>query len=309
MLNKKTTSFLANKLSNSLIRFNINKKNSDYNNDFLVRLENENTESKNIYKKRGADLSTRNALATINDSKYSLTKLDLTRISLIGQFDKKFCVFYREKDKSIIFFDQHAVHERILYEYYQELLLNEFYGSNSNNNGHSNVNQNDIKLNLFTDIYGKYSLKNNKFSINSKHYNINIQSFNNSFLFNRNSKIQTIFNFSWSYVAMEGTITFYSVPIIFDKIHKIEVLMEIFSYIINNIDNYWNYYINKNRNILIPFDLVIKSKACRNAVKFNDELGKEFMKNMIYELSFCNNPFLCAHGRHNYFIKYKKISN
>ena len=50
-------------------------------------------------------------------------------VSLIGQFDKKFCVFFREKDKSIIFFDQHAVHERILYEYYQELLYKAFFSN------------------------------------------------------------------------------------------------------------------------------------------------------------------------------------
>ena len=55
--------------------------------------------------------------------------MDLTNLSLVGQFDKKFCVFYRESDKSIIFFDQHAVHERILYEYYQELLLNHFFNN------------------------------------------------------------------------------------------------------------------------------------------------------------------------------------
>ena len=64
--------------------------------------------------------------------------------------------------------------------------------------------------------------------------------------------------------------------------------------------------INKNRKILEPFDLVIKSKACRNAIKFNDELDRNFIKNMIVELSLCDNPFLCEHGRHNYFIKYYK---
>lgn len=301
MINKKTTNFILNKLSNSLIKFNIGNKNNNNNNGILFNFENENTASKNLYKKRGVDLSTRNALSSINDTKYSLKKGDLINLSLIGQFDKKFCVFYRENDKSIIFFDQHAVHERILYEYYQELLLNEFFNNNNNN-----IKSNDIKLNLFNDIYGKYILKNNKFSIKAKENNINIDYFNKCFLYNKNTHIQTLFNFTWLYSTKNDIIIFYSVPIIFDKIHKIEVLVEIFSYIINNIENYWKWFINKNRKILEPFDLVIKSKACRNAVKFNDELDRNFIKNMIYELSLCDNPFLCAHGRHNYFIKYKK---
>lgn len=304
MLNQKTTNFITNKLSNSLIKYNIINKNNNYDNELLIDLENENTASKNLYKKRGRDLTTRNALATVNNSKYSLKKSDLSNLSLIGQFDNKFCVFFRESDKSIIFFDQHAVHERILYEFYQELLLNEFF--NNSNNINNEIKTNDVKLNLFNDIYGKYLLKNNKFSINANKYFINMSIFNNSFLYNKFSHIQTLFNFSWTYSTKNDIITFYSVPIIFDKIHKIEVLIQIFSYIINNVENYWKWYLNKNRNVLEPFDLVIKSKACRNAVKFNDVLDNNFMSKMIYELSFCKNPFLCAHGRHNYFIKYKK---
>ena len=306
MLNKKTTNFILNKLSNSYIKFNINKKTGNDNTNYLINFENENTCSKNIYKKRGKDLITRNALSIINESKYILKKSDLINLSLIGQFDKKFCVFYRELDKSIIFFDQHAVHERILYEYYQQLLLNEFFNNKNENSIINNIKSNDIKLNLFKDIYGKYILKKNKFKINCKKFNINIQIFNNCFLYNKNYNIQTLFNFTWAYNSKNDYITFYSVPIIFDKIHKIEDLIEIFSYIINNIENYYNSYINKKRNILKPFEFVIKSKACRNAVKFNDELDNNFIKKMIYELSFCDNPFLCAHGRHNYFIKYKK---
>ena len=248
MLNKKTTNFNLNKLSNSLIKINITDKCSYYNNQLLSSLLNEETASKNLYKKRGADLNTRNALSSTNDIKYTLNKLDLMNLSLIGQFDTKFCVFFREKDKSIIFFDQHAVHERILYEYYQELLLNEFYENYKDINEDQKIKSNDIKLNLFKDIFGKYILKKNKFAVHPKKFNINIENFNKSFLFNTNNKIQTIFNFTWVYSKKTDLIIFYTVPIIFDKVHKIEVLMEIFSYIIKNIENIWKSF---NNNILV----------------------------------------------------------
>ena len=306
MLNKKTTNFISNKLSTSLIKLDITHNNTYYNDQYLSNLLNEETASKNLYKKRGTDLNTRNALSTIDNEKYSLNKIDLINLSLIGQFDKKFLVFYRDKDKSIIFFDQHAVHERILYEYYQELLLNELYGNNYDMKKNKKMRPNDVKLNLFQDIYGKYLLKKNKFGVNPKKYGINIENFEKSFLFNKNNKIQTLLNYTWIYSKNCNLIIFYSVPIIFDKIHKIEVLIGIFSFIINNIENFWKSFNNKERNILEPFDLVIKSKACRNAIKFNDELDPFFMKKLLEELNLCKNPFLCAHGRHNYFIKYKK---
>ena len=306
MLNKKTTNFISNKISTSLIKFNITNNRTYYNDQYLSNLLNEETASKNLYKKRGTDLTTRNALSTINNTNYTLNKLDLINLSLIGQLDKKFCVFFREKDESIIFFDQHAVHERILYEYYQELLLNEFYENSNDVNNKEKIKSNDVKLNLFKDIFGKYQLKKNKFVVHPKKFNINIENFNTSFLYNKKSSIQTIFNYNWIYSKKSDLIIFYSVPIIFDKIHTIETLMEIFSYIINNIEIFWKNFNNKERNILEPFDIVIRSKACRNAIKFNDELDSFFMENMLEELSFCKNPFLCAHGRHNYFIKYKK---
>ena len=55
------------------------------------------------------------------------------------------------------------------------------------------------KLNLFKDIYGQYKLKKNKFAVHPEKFNINIETFNKSYLYNKNNHIQTIFNFTWVY--------------------------------------------------------------------------------------------------------------
>ena len=99
-----------------------------------------------------------------------------------------------------------------------------------------------------------------------------------------------------------GYITFYSFPIIFDKVHKIEKLIIIFATLINDIDYYLKLYQNQSIKFIDLFSYHIKSKACRNAVKFNDELEREFINELMQSLSLCNNPFLCAHGRHHFYL-------
>jgi DNA mismatch repair ATPase MutL len=100
-----------------------------------------------------------------------------------------------------------------------------------------------------------------------------------------------------------------SVPIIFDKLHNETVYIEMFSLILKNIDkiivnNDDKLNVNiRNKFILLEiFMKVIKSKACREAVKFNEELENRFILALIATLRRCSNPFLCAHGRHNFFI-------
>ena len=76
------------------------------------------------------------------------------------------------------------------------------------------------------------------------------------------------------------------------KIHKIENLLKMFSYIISDIDYYIELYKSKSPKLLNLFDMVVRSKACRNAIKFNDELSDDFIINLISSLSECKNPFL-----------------
>jgi DNA mismatch repair ATPase MutL len=227
-----------------------------------------------------------------------LKKEDLKTLYIIGQFHNKLIITMRPNDSSIIIFDQHAVHERILYEFYSQLLFLKIY-----ENDISNLNFNEVKINLFEKIFDEFNLKN-FIEIKASKYNINMEIFCKKFNCNLKRK-NKIFHFSFIYNIEKDTLIFFSVPIIFDKVHKFEKLLLIFSFLVNDIEYYLNLYNEKSNRIIYLFDDFIKSKACRDAVKFNDNLEDNFIKNLIYELGNCNNPFQCAHGRHNFFIKYK----
>lgn len=224
-------------------------------------------------------------------SQHFLSKNELNEMKLIGQFDNKFVIMVRRKDNAIVIFDQHAVHERILYEFYSSLLFNSFYDIDSKENSDK------VRLNLFEVIYGKFQLKK-CIRLNVKKFNIDIDKFTNQF---QRNKTHSLFYYTFS-IDDNDNITFYTLPIIFDKIHKIENLLKMFSYIISDIDYYIELYKSKSPKLLNLFDMVVRSKACRNAIKFNDELSDDFIINLISSLSECKNPFLCAHGRHNFYV-------
>ena len=257
---------------------------------------------KNNYTKVKANkkgLSNINYNSLITNKRNELKKDEIKTLNIIGQFQNKLIITMRPNDSSIIIFDQHAVHERILYEFYSQLIFLKIY-----ENDISNLNHNEVKLNLFEKIFDEFNLKN-YIEIKASKYNINMEIFCKKFNCNLNRK-NKIFHFSFIYNIEKDILIFYSVPIIFDKVHKFEKLLLIFSFLVNDIEYYLNLYNEKSNKIIFLFDDFIKSKACRDAVKFNDYLEENYIKNLIYELGNCNNPFQCAHGRHNFFIKYKK---
>lgn len=50
-----------------------------------------------------------------------------------------------------------------------------------------------------------------------------------------------------------------------------------------------------------PTDEFLKEKACKGAIKFNNRLNDEIIKHLIENVSYCNFPFICAHGRKSIF--------
>lgn len=229
-------------------------------------------------------------LISINSSNHSkmLKKGDIKFLKLVGQFDTKFLIFML--DQSIVIFDQHAIHERILFEYYTYLLKNEFNCDNLTKVSEIPL----IKYNCFQHVYSKYYLKQ-PIIVNfaeSKNILNKLRKFDLQ-------KLNSLFHFD--FIMKSNQIHLVSIPIIFDKLYDDEFYAEIFKNIISILDE----LINSNSSSDLIANILLnctKSKACRNSVKFNDELDNEFTQKLKDCLELCNDPFLCAHGRHNFFI-------
>jgi DNA mismatch repair ATPase MutL len=232
-------------------------------------------------------------------------KESLSDIKFIGQFDNKFLIFIRNFDHSIIIFDQHAVHERVLYEFYFHLILNELTIDNKMKTEQkflTTFSTNFAKLNLYQDIYSKFYLKS-PISIDLKKLNINLNKFN---LFDF-TQINNLFYFEFIVNKEKDTLKLLAIPIIFDKIYDFDFYVNLFIKMIVNVENFIltdniNQYLKKRELFTEFFSEKIKSRACKDAVKFNEELDNKFILEMIECLKECLDPFLCAHGRHNFFL-------
>ena len=234
-----------------------------------------------------------------------LEKKLIGRLKIIGQFDRKFLICMNYQDNSIVIFDQHAVHERILYEFYTKLLSKELIPACAEIE--NSIKENFVNINLFEHIYFKCFLRIPLVIENNSLINPN-----NKLIKFDPCKINSLFHFE--FYLKQNKIYITSVPIIFDKFFDKEVYVEIFTIIMKNIHRILTVtqtgeiIMNEtNRFVLLEIYIkIIKSKGCRDAVKFNEELDNIFIKGLFDSLSYCANPFLCAHGRHNFFVMTEK---
>lgn len=253
------------------------------------------TASKLIFLKSKMKKPVNVKLRKINLKDVRLAKKDIQHLKLIGQFQNKFLVAMDMHTKRIIIFDQHAVHERILYEYYSEILNKEKFDL-------INLTENIIRNNSFKNVFSKQILDIPIF--------LSLQDIILPRVISRNNSLFSIFNFDFILLNGENErnnsnkVKIISVPIIFDRLLKENVYINIFKSLIKNFEK------ESSNDVLFfeTFNESVKSRACKDAIKFNEVLELNVMESLISSLKDCNIPFLCAHGRHNFFIIGKKVN-
>ncbi|KAI7903915.1 uncharacterized protein BX663DRAFT_505679 [Cokeromyces recurvatus] len=223
--------------------------------------------------------------STCIDIPYKLTKHDLHHIQVLGQIDKKFIAVKLLNTQHLIIFDQHAADERIkleeIYENFEIVTLEP-------------VIQLDFDLNEIQWLMSDHVL--NYFKIWGIHIIIDdLQSSSETVLLSQSRFFAKPDNHQ-KIKSNQVYITRLPRAIIDKCITNHHILKDI-------IRDHLYWIMEQTDEILTArtcpkgITEILKSKACRNAIMFNDELSLEQCKTIIQKLSACNFPFQCAHGR------------
>lgn len=306
--NKRTN--VINKISSTFaknIKINIGKH--------IYKLENNNNRFKKIT----------NKIIKRNIYMNKLKRDELIDFYQIGQFNNKFIIFKNRKNKNLILIDQHALHERIIYESIITRFKEEFYLMfNLNKNCALKFSKEELELNnqykfLFNNSYSSVKLK--------EPIIITISKIIIDFKFEDFEGFNSIFNIEFKVNTQKNIVIIYTSPIIYDRLldckETIELLLNLlnnfsilftkelsYNSLKNNADklylniNKYTYSTYINNLIYYVFDKYLKSKSCRNSIMFNDILDNKLITIMYKQMIMCNKPFLCAHGRHNFFLIY-----
>lgn len=237
--------------------------------------------------------------------KRSLSKKDLCEYSLIGQFDAKFLILVNRINKNILVLDQHAIHERILYEsfsiQFQASLIkikDISFTSQITTNQTNSTTYDFMHKRIFCNFKLRQPLRLEK-------YKINIH-------FNFSNLPEGVYNFlHFEFEVLDDHIEIYSVPVILDRVleqnESIELFLSLFEkfHELFSLDGSALRVVNLNL-LMDVYSYYIKSKACRDAIMFNDILEERLMNELLNQLKQCMNPFICAHGRFAFYIILKE---
>jgi DNA mismatch repair protein MLH3 len=190
---------------------------------------------------------------------------------VIKQLDNKFilAVIQVKLNPTLIAIDQHACDERILVETYF----------------------NETITHALDQLLGKSLQVPIHLSLSQLEYSLLVQYESN------------LNQFGIFFMSKNAEVLFTSLPILFHQLDEDELKSCILQHLydLQSLkksastlgDNWW-----KNvRNLPELMIYLIKSKACRTAVKFGDVLSAYQMEQMLEKLGKCNLPFQCAHGR------------
>lgn len=237
---------------------------------------------------------------------FQLNACDLTEYYVIGQFDMKFIIAKHKLNKDMVMLDQHAIHERILYECFTNAFSHHFANE-------MQITELTLKYHfLYSEVFKKHTLL--------IPICLNLCQLQTEFDYTVFKQYNSVLNFDFS--VSKNILTIYSVPTVFDSTLDLCEAAEIFLNIFENYDNLFTNLPSNTETIKVQFesemkhlkvndivydifDRQLKSKACRNAIMFNDKLDLQFMQEILKQLSKCRRPFVCAHGRINFFICHK----
>ena len=220
-----------------------------------------------------------------------INKTKIKDFHIIGVIWHKILLFFDPFCLNIIALDQHAIHERICYEILCSKLDNQlgFYNENR-----CFIDENllfmakDKEKNLCVTYTNFYRKSENK----------EIHSF-----FTFPEEIELFINFQtefekWGYLyEIERNtfkITVFKSPVLFNQNMELNGVYKDFLRFFQG---------NQKKVYRYPefIDNVLMSKACKNAIKFNDKINKKQAELLKNNIGKCEFPFVCVHGRNSMF--------
>lgn len=197
----------------------------------------------------------------------------LNSFRVLGQFDKR-VILVLSNSRELVAFDQHAVHERIRFEHFLSQLRTPSTPPTSTL----------TKRLLATPIT----------------YSLSLHQFNTISMYQ-----QAICKWCWSFDLSAGhsattaplsgrdATTHYSL-----QLREVPVILGV-EIGVQGLVRFAEALDESSGTSAMPASVleVVKSKACRGAIMFGDELTQETMDEMLKTLRKCRQPFACAHGR------------
>lgn len=227
-------------------------------------------------------------LKTLIKHETLIHKAKIKDFHLIGTVWDKILLFFDPFSLNIVALDQHAVHERICYEILCERLEKELF----NEEGFKGIwdesllyiaKNKERNVTIGPSIYKKFYQIQKDFSLEE-------DIIKEILLFKRDFE-KWGFSFDYNPIDLIHNI---KIPLLFNEELDLKRFCEDFLAFFKGKD------LIKHKYPAIV-DEILMSKACKNAIKFNDRLNRKQISLLKENLGQCDYPFVCVHGRNSIF--------